>query len=181
MENSITGFPYHESQHRARMRRILGPQKYEFFFDKWLEYFFTEKDAKFLASLGLNCLRLPFNYHIFEDDMNPRVLVESGFKHLDRVVNLVSIVLSPVLLKVTSFFINGRNSALNMVFTPSWICTPCPAVIIQPDMPPFGITRIIRTVQFGSGSRLPCDTSRTPGLLGTNPSMSPVIQSTSVS
>ena len=90
MENFITGYPGHESQHRAAMLKVLGKEKQEFFFDKFLEYFFTEADAKFFASLGLNCLRVPFNYRHFEDDMNPRVLKESGFKHLDRVVELVS-------------------------------------------------------------------------------------------
>ena len=89
MENFITGFAGHEAQHRAAMRRVLGEKNYEYFFDKWLEYFFTEADAKFFAELGLNCLRLPFNYRHFEDDMNPRVLKTSGFKHLDRVVDLV--------------------------------------------------------------------------------------------
>ncbi|KKA27415.1 hypothetical protein TD95_005447 [Thielaviopsis punctulata] len=88
MENFITGFPGHEHQHRAAMLKVLGHEKYEFFFDKFLEYFFTEEDAKFFASLGLNCIRLPFNYRHFEDDMNPRVLKTSGFKHLDRVVDL---------------------------------------------------------------------------------------------
>lgn len=29
-------------------------------------------------------MRAPFNYRHFEDDTNPRVLKESGFKHLDR-------------------------------------------------------------------------------------------------
>lgn len=89
MENFITGYPGHESQHRAAMRKVLGTQKYEFFFDKWLEYFFTDADAKFFASLGLNCLRIPFNYRHFEDDMAPRVIKPSGFKHLDRVIDLV--------------------------------------------------------------------------------------------
>ncbi|KAM0152230.1 hypothetical protein ACHAQE_003814 [Botrytis cinerea] len=88
MENFITGFPGQEHQHRAAMLKVLGKEKYEFFFDKFLEYFFMEEDAEFFASLGLNCLRLPFNYRHFEDDMNPRVLKESGFKHLDRVVDL---------------------------------------------------------------------------------------------
>ncbi|KAK2803009.1 hypothetical protein FQN51_004036 [Onygenales sp. PD_10] len=88
MENFITGFPGHESAHRAAMLEVLGQEKYEFFFDKWLEYFFTEADAKYFASLGLNCLRLPFNYRHLEDDMNPRVLKEGGFKHLDRVVEI---------------------------------------------------------------------------------------------
>jgi len=85
-----TGYPGHEFQHREAMLHVLGKEKYEFFFDKFLEYFFTEDDAKFFASLGLNCIRLPFNYRHFEDDMNPRVLKESGFKHLDRVIDLVS-------------------------------------------------------------------------------------------
>jgi hypothetical protein len=89
MENFITGYPGHEHQHRAALLKVLGQEKYDFFFDRFLEYFFTEADAKFFASLGLNCIRLPFNYRHFEDDMNPRVLKESGFKHLDRVVELV--------------------------------------------------------------------------------------------
>ncbi|PMD36320.1 glycoside hydrolase family 5 protein [Hyaloscypha variabilis F] len=88
MENFITGYPGHEFQHRAAMLQVLGKEKQEFFFDKFLEYFFMEDDAKFFASLGLNCIRLPFNYRHFEDDMNPRVLKKSGFKHLDRVIDL---------------------------------------------------------------------------------------------
>lgn len=88
MENFITGFPGHESQHRASMLKVLGHELYEFFFDKWLEYFFTDADAAHFASLGLNCIRIPFNYRHFEDDMNPRVLKELGFKHLDRVINI---------------------------------------------------------------------------------------------
>ena len=33
---------------------------------QFLEYFFSEADAKFFASLGLNCIRIPFNYKHFE-------------------------------------------------------------------------------------------------------------------
>jgi aryl-phospho-beta-D-glucosidase BglC (GH1 family) len=89
MENFITGYPGHESEHRASMEKVLGKEKYEFFFDKFLEYFFAEEDARFFASKNLNCLRLPLNYRHFEDDMNPRVLKIEGFKHLDRVIDLV--------------------------------------------------------------------------------------------
>jgi hypothetical protein len=55
------------------MLSALGPEKYKFFFDKFLGYFFTSIDAKFFASLGVNCLRVPFNHRHFEDDMNPGV------------------------------------------------------------------------------------------------------------
>lgn len=71
------------------MLKVLGREKYEYFFGKFLTYFFTEGDAKFFVSLGLNCLRIPFNYQHFEDDMNPKVLKTEGFKQLDRVINLV--------------------------------------------------------------------------------------------
>ncbi|RVX73436.1 hypothetical protein B0A52_03078 [Exophiala mesophila] len=90
MENFITGFPGHESSVRAAMLKTMGPEHYEYFFDRWLYHFFTESDAKFFRHLGLNCIRIPFNYRHFEDDMNPRVLKESGFKHLDRVISLCS-------------------------------------------------------------------------------------------
>lgn len=89
MENFLNGFPGREVQIRQALLKVLGKEKYEYFFDKFLEYFFTEKDAQFLASLNINCLRLPLNYRHFEDDMNPFVIKEEAFKHVDRVVNLV--------------------------------------------------------------------------------------------
>jgi hypothetical protein len=88
MENFITGFPGHEVHMRASMLEVLGQEKYDYFFDRLLYWFFTGDDAKFYKSLGLNSIRIPINYRHFEDDMNPRVLKQSGFKHLDRVVDL---------------------------------------------------------------------------------------------
>ncbi|KAK0213556.1 glycoside hydrolase family 5 protein [Armillaria fumosa] len=88
MENFISGYPGCEFQIRDALTETIGQEKSDFFFDKFLEYFFMDADAAFFSSLGLNCIRLPFNYHHFEDDMNPRVLKESGFKHLDRVIDL---------------------------------------------------------------------------------------------
>ncbi|KAF4622037.1 hypothetical protein D9613_009155 [Agrocybe pediades] len=88
MENFISGYPGCEYQIREALAEAIGPEKSEFFFDKFLEHFFQDADAAFFKSLGLNCIRIAFNYHHFEDDMNPRVLKESGFKHLDRVIDL---------------------------------------------------------------------------------------------
>ncbi|EJD34486.1 glycoside hydrolase [Auricularia subglabra TFB-10046 SS5] len=88
MENFISGYPGREYQIRAALARVLGKDKSDFFFDKFLEYFFTEADAQFYKSLGLNAIRIAFNYRHFEDDLNPRVLKPEGFKHLDRVISL---------------------------------------------------------------------------------------------
>ncbi|KAF3904722.1 Endoglucanase [Dactylellina cionopaga] len=88
MENFISGYPGREYQIRNALNGVIGEEKSNYFFDKFLEYFFTESDAKFYKSLGLNCIRVPFNYRHFEDDMNPRVLKPEGFKHLDRLINI---------------------------------------------------------------------------------------------
>ena len=58
-ENFITGYPGHEFEMREALLQVLGQEKYDFWWDKFLEYFFTEKDAEYFASLGMNCLRLP--------------------------------------------------------------------------------------------------------------------------
>lgn len=88
MENFITGYPGHEKFMRKALKNVLGEEKYDYFFDKFLEYFFTEKDAQFFASLGFNCIRIPLNYRHIEDDANPGVFLERGFQWLDRVINL---------------------------------------------------------------------------------------------
>ena len=88
MENFITGYPANEEAQRQAIRQVLGNDNYEFFFDRFLDYFFGRDDAQFIASLGLNLLRLPINYRHFESDMEPFVIKEEGFKHLDRVIEL---------------------------------------------------------------------------------------------
>jgi hypothetical protein len=37
LENFITGYPGHEHEHRAAMKAVLGEEKADFFFDKFLE------------------------------------------------------------------------------------------------------------------------------------------------
>ncbi|WP_216853556.1 glycoside hydrolase family 5 protein [Phytoactinopolyspora halotolerans] len=87
MENFITGYPGTESQVREAMRRSLGEQGYARFFDRFLHDFFTDDDARLLASLGLNALRVPFNYRHFEDDDRPFELKQEGFELLDRLID----------------------------------------------------------------------------------------------
>ncbi len=88
MENFITGFPANETVFRQVVGRALGEEKAGYFLDHYLDTFFTDEDAAFIRSLGLNLVRLPFNYRHFEDDMEPFVLRESGFKYLDRAIEI---------------------------------------------------------------------------------------------
>jgi hypothetical protein len=87
MENFITGYPGHETEHKEALLKVLGKEKFDFFFDKFYEYFFSEKDAEFMASLKLNCLRIPINYRHFLDDSDLKTVKPEGFKLVDRIVD----------------------------------------------------------------------------------------------
>ncbi len=87
MENFITGYAGTESQQRRALRGVLGEEGYERFFARFLSVFFTDEDAAFLQSLGLNSVRIPFNYRHFESDDAPFEIREEGFRLLDSVVD----------------------------------------------------------------------------------------------
>lgn len=86
MENFITGYAGDESLMRAAVRRILGEDRYELFFERLLSAFYAEADAAFLSDLGLNCVRIPVNYRHLESDRAPFEIIEDGFRHLDRAI-----------------------------------------------------------------------------------------------
>jgi endoglucanase len=88
MENFLTGYPGTESLHRRALMRALGKDRYELFFDTFLAAFFADEDARYLSSLGLNHVRVPINYLHFEDDDRPFELKQSGFRLVDRVVDI---------------------------------------------------------------------------------------------
>jgi len=87
MENFITGYAANESLMRATVRAVLGDDRYELFFDRLLTSFFGADDARLLAELGLNCVRLPVNYRHFESDDRPLEIIKDGFRHLDRAID----------------------------------------------------------------------------------------------
>lgn len=86
MENFITGYAGAEFQHRKSLLRVLGEEGCQRFFKRFLDVFFGPADAAFLASLGLNSVRIPFNYKHFEDDARPFELKPEGFERLDAAI-----------------------------------------------------------------------------------------------
>lgn len=86
MENYSTGYAGTEWQLRAQLGKALGEELSARFFDRWLDAFFADEDAELLASLGLNCVRMPVNYRHFEDDAKPFEMKQSGFRILDRAI-----------------------------------------------------------------------------------------------
>ncbi len=86
MENFITGYPSTESLQRAAMRQAMGEEAYQAFFRQFTESFFGDADARYLASLGANCVRVPVNYRLLADDAEPLRVRDSGLSWLDRAV-----------------------------------------------------------------------------------------------
>ncbi len=86
MENFITGFTANESLMRSGVLEVLGQERYELFFESLLSNFFGDEDAAFLSSIGVNSVRIPLNYRHLEDDADPFVVKEEGFRHLDRAI-----------------------------------------------------------------------------------------------
>jgi len=88
MENFITGYAGNESLMRAEVRKAIGDERYERFFERLLTVFFNEADARFLAAEGFNSIRVNVNYRHLERDAKPFEIVEDGFRHLDRAIDL---------------------------------------------------------------------------------------------
>ncbi|NDL68405.1 glycoside hydrolase family 5 protein [Anaerotalea alkaliphila] len=88
MENFINGYPGTETNLRVLMRQGLGEELGNFFFEEMLDRFLDEEDYRFIAGSGANCVRLDLNYRHFEDDENPFVYKEEGFRRLDRALDL---------------------------------------------------------------------------------------------
>ena len=88
MENFIDGYPANEEAMREGLLEVLGREKYDLYWDTFLKSYFTEPDAEYIHSLGLNLVRIPINYHLFEDDMNPGEIKEGAFEYLDNVIEL---------------------------------------------------------------------------------------------
>ena len=86
MENFITGYAANETMMRAAVRKVLGDDAYELFFDRLLTAFYGDADAAFLAESGLNCVRIPVNYRHLESDLRPFEIIGDGFRHLDRAI-----------------------------------------------------------------------------------------------
>ena len=66
---------------------LIGPDETKLFWKKYLDTYITAADIHYLAGIGVNSIRIPFNYRLFTNEdylgeNNP----EHGFELLDRVI-----------------------------------------------------------------------------------------------
>jgi aryl-phospho-beta-D-glucosidase BglC (GH1 family) len=66
--------------------QMLGPEEAQKFWTEFRERYVTAKDIHFIKSLGLNSIRVPFNYRLFMSDDEPDRIRTENFKYLDNVI-----------------------------------------------------------------------------------------------
>ncbi len=87
-EHFMLRIPGSDFEIRRVFTEIYGQKKADEFFDTLLMSFINEDDFKFLASLGINSVRLAINYRRFETDQAPGQFTKNGFKYIDHVLKL---------------------------------------------------------------------------------------------
>ena len=88
LEHFMIGLPGTDSQMRTAIIDTYGKENACKLWRKFYKSFIDEADFKFLKRLGINTLRIPFNYRLFENDQNPYSYVEEGFVEIDRILKL---------------------------------------------------------------------------------------------
>lgn len=88
LEHFMIGLPGTDTQIRQAIIDAYGKENADQFWKKFYRCLLNEDDFKYLKSLGINAVRIPFNYHLFEDDQNPYIYDESGFNEIDRILKL---------------------------------------------------------------------------------------------
>lgn len=84
LENFMMGLKGIDSYFQWQFQEMFGKDLKDKFFNKLRANMITEKDIAFIAKQGLNTLRLPINYRLFEDSRCAGQWVEASFKYLDE-------------------------------------------------------------------------------------------------
>ncbi len=67
-------------------KELLGADETRKLWKKFRDNYITKDDIHFLKSIGLNHVRVPFNFKLFLVEDHPEIYLEEGFKRLDDVI-----------------------------------------------------------------------------------------------
>lgn len=70
------------------LNELIGPDKAKAFWKKYLDNYITREDIRYMRSIGMNSIRIPFHYKLFtdEDYLGGRGAAR-GFAIMDRVIS----------------------------------------------------------------------------------------------
>jgi hypothetical protein len=87
MEHFMLSVPTPDGMIRKTWLEVYGEARAEAFFSRFEDGFFSEADCRYLKRIGVNFLRVPFNYRLLVDDQTGEYL-ERGFMLLTRLMDL---------------------------------------------------------------------------------------------
>lgn len=88
LERFMFGFPGVDQLFRRYFKYYAGEEKYGWFFDRYYKTYFQDQDAAAMKAMGCNAIRIPFNYRVFENDLQPYVYSPEPFAYMDYVVEV---------------------------------------------------------------------------------------------
>ena len=71
----------------AVLNQLIGEDEARRFWKDFRNNYITHEDIKFIKQIGLNSIRVPFNYRLFVVEGDPQRLEGPGYEMLDRVIN----------------------------------------------------------------------------------------------
>ena len=87
------GFAGTQHEIKSNLIDLMGEEKTELFFDKWLTNHFTKRDVDSLAAWGFNSIRLPMHYNLFTLPIEAEVVAGNhtwlgkGFEMIDSLLD----------------------------------------------------------------------------------------------
>ncbi len=88
-EGYMFGFDTATSPRQIRQvfSELLGEEATNTFWSQWREQFISADDVSDLKRMGVNLIRVPFDYRDFTPEEYPDVWVDRGFRYIDHVVD----------------------------------------------------------------------------------------------
>ncbi|MBI2430330.1 MAG: cellulase family glycosylhydrolase [Ignavibacteriales bacterium] len=66
--------------------QLLGPEETKKFWKQYRDNYITKEDIAYIKKIGLNSIRVPFNYRLFVSEDHDTRFAGPGFEMLDRVI-----------------------------------------------------------------------------------------------
>jgi aryl-phospho-beta-D-glucosidase BglC (GH1 family) len=68
------------------IKELIGADEARKFWKSFRDQYITKEDISFIKSIGLNHIRVPFNFKLFLVEDYPEIWLDEGFKRLDDVI-----------------------------------------------------------------------------------------------
>ncbi len=73
-------------QIRQVVKELVGTEAAGAFWERWYDAFVTPADLRYIREMGMNLVRVPFDYRLFTPEEYPDLWTGPGFELMDRVI-----------------------------------------------------------------------------------------------